>query len=122
LPLGYASRTAAIAPRHGLAGLVPYSTPATQRTVPESGSRHFYKKAAAPRVGWRLLVFIRFQSTDWTARSAGCSIRRAQLGSPSTRRLGGSSFDDRLDSCRLREAQACQPTHAENLFRFQLSF
>jgi len=26
-------------------------------------------------------LFFRFQSTDWTARSAGCSIRLAQVGS-----------------------------------------
>jgi hypothetical protein len=39
-PLSYASRTAAIGPRHGLARLVPYSTPTTQRTPPTSGSRH----------------------------------------------------------------------------------
>jgi len=83
-------------------------------------------------------LFFRFQNADWTARSAGCSIRLAQVGaaysitSPAiassvggtvkSGRLGGSSFDDRLDSCRLREGQACHPTRAANLFRFQLSF
>jgi hypothetical protein len=43
-------------------------------------------------------------------------------GTVKSGRLGGSSFDDRLDSRRLREGQACQPTRAANLFRFQLSF
>jgi len=38
LPFGLFSRTAAIALRHGLARLVPYSAPATQRTTAESGS------------------------------------------------------------------------------------
>src|SRR5262249_60841073 len=78
---GYASRTAAIAPQHGLAGLVPYSTPATQRTAAKSGSRHFYKNSLAAR--WLEVAsatLFRFQSTDWAARSAGCSVRLAQVG------------------------------------------
>src|SRR5262245_35501443 len=54
---------------------------ATQRTAAKSGSRHFYKNSLAAR--WLEVAsatLFRFQSTDWAARSAGCSVRLAQVG------------------------------------------
>jgi hypothetical protein len=138
LPFGHASRTAAIALRHGLARLVPYSAPATQRTTTESRSRHFYKGSLAARwlevpsgafFGSRERIGPRVQqdAASGSRRGSAYSITSPAIassvgGTVKFGRLGGSSFDDRLDSCRLREGQASQPTRAANLFRFQLSF
>ena len=137
--MGCASRAAATAPRHRLARLVPYSTPATQRTTAESGSRHFYKGSLAAR--WLEVAsgglfsvpehgldraFSRMQHparAGWLGlfdHLAGDREQRRRHGESG--RLGCASFNDRLGCGRLRLGQASQPARAENSFRFQLSF
>src|SRR5262249_22003642 len=118
---------------------LPYSTPTTQRTAAKSGSRHFYKSSLAARwleVASGALFSVpeqglsrAFSRTQHPARAGWRNLFDRLASDREQRRprgesgcLGGSSSDDRLDSCRLREGQACQPTRAANLFRFQLSF
>src|SRR5262249_60596381 len=103
-----------------------YDASATKRTGATSGSRHFYKKQPrrALEVASGTLFSVPGNGLDSTfnrmqhpARAGRLSLfdhlagdreqcrRRGESG-----RLGGSSFDDRLDGGRLHENKPPQPT------------